>query len=30
MQEEELTELDEDEFQHQMDEEFPVPEMPTL
>jgi len=30
MREEELTELDEHEFQNQMDEEFPVPETDML
>ncbi|KAG0706879.1 hypothetical protein DFH29DRAFT_92077 [Suillus ampliporus] len=30
MQEEELTELDEQEFQHNMDDEFPVPEFVTF
>lgn len=30
MREEELTELDEQEFQHNMDEELPAPDFATL
>jgi hypothetical protein len=30
MREEELTELDEQEFQYNMDDEFPVPDFATL